>query len=102
MLPSSRVPTPPSQSCLHPSSPVLQKPLQASTGPKVSDPVGPTSESTSVATSVVSEGNLLADMQPLRIQLEVPKEYINAGLRAAKRAYQPHKQLSVLMCAEFT
>ena len=60
---------PPSRSHLHPSSPVPQKLPQASTGPKASDPIGPASESTSVATSSVSEGNLPVDMQPLRIQL---------------------------------
>ena len=96
VLQSSHVPTPPSQSHLHPSSPILQKPSQASAGPKVSDPIGPASGSTSVATSSVSEGNLLADMQPLRIQLGGAKRGINAGLRAAKRAHPPHELPFVL------
>ena len=67
----------PSRSCLCPSSPVPQKLPQVSTGPKVLDPVGPASGSTSVATSSVSEGDLPVDMQPLRIQLG-----------GAKRVYQ--------------
>ena len=60
---------PPSRPCPCPKSPVPQKLPQESTGPKVSDPVGPTSTSAPVATISVPEGDLLADMQPLRIQL---------------------------------
>ena len=53
----------------HPKSPVPQKLPQESTGPKVLDPIGPASTSAPVATILVPKGNLLADMQPLRIQL---------------------------------
>ena len=60
---------PPSRPHPCPSSPVPQKLPQESIGPKVSDPIGPASTSAPVATISVSEGDLLVDMQPLRIQL---------------------------------
>ena len=96
---SHPLPSQPTPSCtrLSPSSPVFQQTPQESTGPEVSGPEGPTTASTSVATSSASEGDLLADMRPLCIQLGAPKECINAGLRAAKRAHPPHEQLFVPM-----
>ena len=88
---------PPSQSHLSPGSPISQQSPQESTGPEVSGPAGQATVSALAATTPAPESNILADMQPLRIQLGVPKESISARLRAARRAHQPHGQLSALM-----
>ena len=56
-------------SALSPSSPAPQQSPQESTGPEVSGPVGPATVSTSAAATPAPESNILADMQPLRIQL---------------------------------
>ena len=68
---------PPSQSCISPGSPVPQQPPQESTGPKVSGPAGPATVSVLSAVIPAPESDILADMQPLRIQLG-----------GAKRVYQ--------------
>ena len=88
---------PPSRACLSPSSPASQQSPQESAGPEVSGHVGPATVSASVAATPAPESDILADMQPHRIQLGVPRECISAGLRAAKRAHQPHRQPSVPM-----
>ena len=88
---------PPSCACLSPSSPVSQQSPQESTGPEVSGPIGPATVSPSVAATPATESDIPADMQPLRIQLGVPREYTSARLRAAKRAHQPHGHPSVPM-----
>ena len=68
---------PPSQSCISPGSPIPQQPPQESTGPEVSGPAGPATMSTLSAATSAPESDILADMQPLRIQLG-----------GAKRVYQ--------------
>ena len=75
---------PPSRTCLSPSSPVFQQTPQESTGPEVSGPKGPATASTSVATSSASEGNLLADMQPLCIQLGGTKRVYQCQVEGCK------------------
>ena len=62
---------------LSPSSPTPQQSSQESAGPEVSGPVGPATVSASVAATPAPESDILADMQPLRIQLG-----------GAKRVYQ--------------
>ena len=54
---------------LSPSSPFSQQPPQESTGLEVSDPVGQATVSTSSAATPAPEGDILAHMQPFRIQL---------------------------------
>ena len=54
-----------------PSSPISQLPSQGSTGPEASDPVGQATVSAPPAATPASEGDILAHMQPLRIQLGV-------------------------------
>ena len=88
---------PPSHACLSPSSPAPQPSPQECAEPEVSGPVGPATMSASEAATPAPESDIPADMQPLRIQLGVPKEFTSAGLRAAKRAHQPHGQPSVPM-----
>ena len=88
---------PPSRSCISPGSPVPQQPPQESTGPKVSGPAGPATVSALSAATPAPESDILADMQPLRIQLGAPREFTSARLRAAKRAHQPHRQPFALM-----
>ena len=75
---------PPSRPCPHPKSPVPQKLPQESTGPKVSDPIGPASMSAPAATISVPEGDLLADIQPLRIQLEGAKRVYKCQVEGCK------------------
>ena len=57
------------QSCLSPSSPISQQSPQESTGPEVSGLAGQGTVSAPSATTPAPESNILADMQPLRIQL---------------------------------
>ena len=65
-------------------------PLQESTGPEVSDPVGQTTVSASSAATPAPEGDIPAHMQPLRFKWGAQSAYTSAGLRVAKRAHQPH------------
>ena len=60
---------PPSQSHLSPSSSAPQQSPQESTGPEASGSTGQATVSTPVATTPAPESDILADMQPLRIQL---------------------------------
>ena len=84
---------PPKRSCLTPSSSISQLPSQESTGPEASDPAG----QAMVSATPAPEGDILAHMQPLRIQMGAQSMCISARLKAAKRAHQPHRQLSVPM-----
>ena len=59
----------PPQSCISPGPSISQQPSQESTEPKASDPVGPATVSAPVAATPARGGNILADMQTLRIQL---------------------------------
>ena len=85
------------RSCLTPSSSIFQLPSQESTGPEASDPAGQAMVSASPAATPAPEGDILAHMQPLRIQVGAQSVCISARLKAAKRAHQPHGQLSVPM-----
>ena len=67
----------PTRSCISPGPSISQQPSQESTEPKALDPVGPGTMSAPVAATPAMGGNILADMQPLRIQLG-----------GAKRVYQ--------------
>ena len=57
------------RSHLVPSSSVSQLPPQESTGPEASDPAGQATVSGPPAATPAPEGDILAHMQPLRIQL---------------------------------
>ena len=81
---------PPSHAHLSPSSPVSQQSPQESAGPEVSGPVGPATVPASVA-ATWQICNLSG------FNWGAPKHCISAGLRAAKRAHQPHGQSSVPM-----
>ena len=70
-----------------PSSPISQLPFQGSTEPEASNPVGQATVSAPQATSPASEGDILAHMQPLRIQLGAPSECTSARLKTTKRAH---------------
>ena len=78
-LPSCPLPSQPPPSCTHlsPSSPAFQQTPQESTGPEVSGPEGPATVSTPVGVTPATGGDILAEMQPLCIQLG-----------GAKRVYQ--------------
>ena len=54
---------------LSPSATITQLPLQESTGPEVSDPVGQATVSASPAATPAPEVDILAHMQPLRVQV---------------------------------
>ena len=54
---------------LSPSAIITQSPLQESTGPEVSDPVGQATVSASSAVFPAPEVDILAHMQPLRVQV---------------------------------
>ena len=62
LLPSQH---PMKRSHTSPSSPISQLPSQGSTGPEASNPIG----QATVSATPASEGDILAHMQPLRIQL---------------------------------
>ena len=57
----------PSHARLSPSSPVFQESPQESAGPEVSGPVGPATMPAPVAATPATRGDILMDMQPLRI-----------------------------------
>ena len=57
------------RSHLVPSSSISQPPPQESTGPEASDPAGQATVSAPPAATPAPEGDILAHMQPLRIQL---------------------------------
>ena len=63
---SSQLPV--SQPHLSPHSPISHQPPQESTGPEVSGPAGQATMSALSAATPAPESDILADMQPLRIQ----------------------------------
>ena len=81
LLPSQ---PPPSRACLSPSSPAPQQSPQESAGPEVSGPVGPVTVSASIAATPAPESNILADMQPLRIQLGGTKRVYQCQVEGCK------------------
>ena len=89
------------RSHLVPSSSVSQPSPQESTGPEPSDHAGQATVSAPPAATPALEGDILAHMQPLRIQLG-NTEYISARLKVAKRGHQPHGPPSVPMCKRYT
>ena len=92
----------PSQPRVSPSPPVSSQPPQESTKPEVSDPAGPATVPAPVAATSAIESDILADMQPLRIQLGAPKECTSARWKVAKRAHPPHVPPSAPMSGEYT
>ena len=54
---------------LSPSTTITQSPLQESTGPEVSDPAGQATGSASSAATPAPEVDILAHMQPLKVQV---------------------------------
>ena len=75
---------PPPHACLSPSSPAPQQSPQESAGPEVSGPVGPAMVSAPAAAIPAPEGDLLADMQPLRIQLGGTKRVYQCQVEGCK------------------
>ena len=84
------------------SSTITQSTLQESTGPKVSDPLGQATGSTPLDVTPALEEDILANMQPLRVQVGVLGMCISAGWRVVKRAHQPHGPLLVPILERFT
>ena len=72
------------------STTIPQPPLQESTGPEASDPVDQATVSTSPAATPALEEDILAHMQPLRIQMGVQNKCTSDRLKVAKSARQPH------------
>ena len=87
---------PPSHACLSPSSPAPQQSPQESAGPEVLGHVGPVTVSTSAAATPAPESGILADMQPLRIQLGGTNKVYQCWVEGCKEAHQPHRQPFVL------
>ena len=73
-----------SQSHLSPSSSATQQSPQESTGPEVSGPTGQAMVSTPVAATPAPEGDIPADMQPLRIQLGGAKQVYQCPVEGCK------------------
>ena len=67
-----------------PQFPSSQQSPQESTGPEVSGPVGPATVSASAAATPAPEGDILADMQPLRIQLGGTKRVYQCWVEGCK------------------
>ena len=72
------------QSCLSPSSSISQQPPQESTGPEVSDPAGQATVSAPPAATPAPERDILAHMQPLRIQLGGTKQVYQCQVEGCK------------------
>ena len=85
------------RSCLTSSSSISQLPSQKSTGPEASDPAGQAMVSASPAATPAAEGDISAICNPLEYKWGAQSVCISARLKAAKRAHQPHGQLSVPM-----
>ena len=69
---------------LSPSATITPSPLQESTGPEVSDPVGQATVSASSAVSPAPEVDILAHMQPLRVQVGVAKHVYQCWVEGCK------------------
>ena len=93
---------PPSCACLSPSSPVLQQSPQESTGPEVSGPIGPATVSASVAATPAPESDILADMQPLRIQLGGAKRVYQCQVEGCKEVSINLMGSHLCLCEEGT
>ena len=74
-----------------PSTTISQPTPQDPKGPEVSDPAGQATGPSLPAAPIAPEEAIPAHMQPLRVQVGVQKGFTSAGLRAAKRACQPHE-----------
>ena len=93
---------PPKKVCHSPSATISHLPPQESQKPKASGPTKQALESTSVTAPSVPEGEILANMQPLCIQLRALREFIDIRLRVAGRAHQPLMPPFVHTCEECT
>ena len=69
---------------LSPSASITQSPLQESTGPEVSDPVGQATVSISSAASPAPEMDIPAHMQPLRFQVGGTKHVYQCQVEGCK------------------
>ena len=69
---------------LSPSSPAPQQSPQESAGPEVSGPVGSSTVSAPAAATPAPESDILADMQPLRIQLGGTKRVYQCQVEGCK------------------
>ena len=69
---------------LSPSATITQSPLQESTGPEVSDPAGQTTMSSPSAASPAPEVDILAHMQPLRVQVGGTKHMYQCWVEGCK------------------
>ena len=74
----------PSQPHISPASPVSQQPPQESIEPKALDPAGPATVSALVAAIPATGGDILVDMQPLRIQLGGTKRVYQCQVEGCK------------------
>ena len=74
----------PSQSHISPGPSAPSQPPQESTEPKALDPVGPATVPAPVAATPATEGDILADMQPLRIQLGGTKRVYQCQVEGCK------------------
>ena len=68
-----------------PSTTITQSPLQESTGPEVSDPVGQATGSTSSAATPALEVDIPAHMQPLRVQVGGAKHIYQCWVEGCKK-----------------
>ena len=69
---------------LAPSATITQSPLQESTGPEASDPVGQATVSTSSAATPAPEEDIPAHMQPLRVQVGGTKHVYQCWVEGCK------------------
>ena len=69
---------------LAPSATIPQPPLQESTGPEASDPAGQATVSTSPAATPAPEEDILAHMQPLRVQVGGAKHVYQCKVEGCK------------------
>ena len=72
------------KSHLAPSATIPQPPLQEPTGPETLDPVGQATVSTSPATTPTPEEDILAHMQPLRVQMGGTKQVYQCQVEGCK------------------
>ena len=91
----SSAPPLPRKVCHTPSATISYPPPQESQEPKGPGPAEQALESTSLTAPSILEGEILANIQPLCIQLGALREFIDVRLRAAGRACQPPMPPSV-------
>ena len=104
MLHSSMSSPPPPPKKVHhtPSATISHLHPQESQKPEAPGPAEQRPESTSLTAPPVLKGEILANMQPLCIQLGALREFIDVRLRVAGRAHQHPMPLFVHTCIEYT